>query len=302
MNELREALENVLEIGCWQAVPGTEDWKCRWCQMIKNDDPTTNAPHHEDCAYMVARAALAAPAVAETGMLEVAAQACEKRAHRSSSARGGMGQILADTQDEEARQCAIAIRAMAAQAPKPSTGTPLTAKDVSQCLVWQGHDDIDFDASAELLNERAAAPASLSTGRLEGLVQEVRMQAWDDSGLCLNPDLDELADQLEAVLKDLPVDRNFTCPKCGAEFEDDGKEHPHGILCPSCKGPLKGVINPGPLATAEKSALKDSDNPFNALKNTPNVFAPPSKKRLERLLDEGPVTTEQPSPAKEKQL
>lgn len=67
------------------------------------------------------------------------------------------------------------------------SGLPITAEELED---WR---------------EDISAPASLSTGRLEGLVQEVRMQAWDDSGLCLNPDLDELADKLEAALKDLPA-------------------------------------------------------------------------------------------------
>jgi protein-arginine kinase activator protein McsA len=38
--------------------------------------------------------------------------------------------------------------------------------------------------------------------------------------------------------------RILECPKCEAEFEDDGKEYPHGALCPECKGIFKGVIYP----------------------------------------------------------
>jgi hypothetical protein len=45
-------------------------------------------------------------------MREAAASACEARAVRSHRARGGMGQIFADTQDDEALACASAIRSL----------------------------------------------------------------------------------------------------------------------------------------------------------------------------------------------
>lgn len=45
-------------------------------------------------------------------IIEECAKVCDARAHRGDTARGGMGQIFADTQDEEARSCANAIRAL----------------------------------------------------------------------------------------------------------------------------------------------------------------------------------------------
>ena len=49
--------------------------------------------------------------------MQECAKVCNMRANRSNSSRGGMGQIFAETQDEEARQCAAAIRARAASEP-----------------------------------------------------------------------------------------------------------------------------------------------------------------------------------------
>jgi len=40
--------------------------------------------------------------------------------------------------------------------------------------------------------------------------------------------------------------RIFICPKCDTEFEDPNpsKDYSNGILCPECKGMVKGVIHP----------------------------------------------------------
>jgi hypothetical protein len=264
MNELREALENVLEIGCWQAVPGTEDWKCRWCQMVKNDDPTANAPHHEDCAYMVARAALAAPAVAETGdsQLETKINAIKWKIH---------DYLGSDSMSDCWSEVGPMVRALAAQAPKPISpleanrrwfdellgavekfgpeGVRVANKVIRPWLGEQicgvcgrrrdshdtelnGHDFRGRIGEAQApkpstpqtisayelgfkdgMDAKSAAPASLSTGRLEELAEKLQDAVYHygetttggvhrcDYGLDRT-----LAKQvLEAALKDLPA-------------------------------------------------------------------------------------------------
>ena len=46
--------------------------------------------------------------------------------------------------------------------------------------------------------------------------------------------------------KDSPAEYIWECPKCHESFEDDGKAHINGILCPSCReknsGGLVGVL------------------------------------------------------------
>ena len=67
-------------------------------------------------------------------ILEEAAKAIESRIGRADTAHGGMGQILANTQDEEARQCAGVIRALLAQAqPAPETKWEYHQKICAYC-------------------------------------------------------------------------------------------------------------------------------------------------------------------------
>lgn len=57
--------------------------------------------------------------------LEQALDLCEKRTHRGGVARGGMGQVFANTQDQEARDIMDLLRAQLSsvqqEAPKPQT-------------------------------------------------------------------------------------------------------------------------------------------------------------------------------------
>jgi hypothetical protein len=57
-------------------------------------------------------------------MRERAANVAERMAVRGQSARGGMGQIFADTQDEEAKTVAAAIRALPIEGIKEGEYTP----------------------------------------------------------------------------------------------------------------------------------------------------------------------------------
>lgn len=41
------------------------------------------------------------------------------------------------------------------------------------------------------------------------------------------------------------VKKAWLCPKCSTLFEHDGKEHPHGILCPVCRE--RGYMSVGVL-------------------------------------------------------
>jgi hypothetical protein len=55
---------------------------------------------------------------------------------------------------------------------------------------------------------------------LRKLVAKLKALAWDDSGLCINPDIDEIADELEAALAEKPAERpaEIFCEQCGEEI------------------------------------------------------------------------------------
>jgi hypothetical protein len=53
-----------------------------------------------------------------------------------------------------------------------------------------------------------------------------------------------LREQLQQAKEELHI---WVCPKCSTEFEDDGSEHPYGIMCPECNNhgySMVGVLHP----------------------------------------------------------
>ncbi len=65
-----------------------------------------------------------------------------------------------------------------------------------------------------------------------------------------------------AALKIEAMKQVWECPKCQSVFEDDGKDHPAGILCPECK--RLGYVSVGILQSVR---YKITQFEYDALKN-----------------------------------
>ena len=63
-------------------------------------------------------------------------------------------------------------------------------------------------------------------------------------------DRSEILSHVSRMLVDIAAKRTYReliCPKCGSEFEDNGKDYPHGLICPECSDrgyTIVGVIHP----------------------------------------------------------
>lgn len=102
-----------------------------------------------------------------------------------------------------------------------------------------------YDKAIEYIKREAAEPSPPTNNVYWYWIFEDEIDNFD---ICSSIKGRTMVDKNGGLLDcspDLPLEhRDFTCPSCNTSFEDDGKEHPYGIMCPACPGPLKGVIHP----------------------------------------------------------